>query len=347
MNKDLPNRVMLMLKEAANIARCTTDELLEKLIHRDVPVHVRVPRELQTFAHLEKAQQPWRRHITKAPLHIRLDTLDYGALSRPPVARNQLIVGDRFARLDTTELNSILLTGSARSSRFGEMIILSSGSIRNVSPRDFFLAAWTLALIGQDCFFVAVSQCEVNSADELIETDFESTQAELWIEKKTLKTLPDAQLHWKFGKVVLGRWASRLLIELNEASYRLFSEEAGDDGKLPKEKIEQWVKLKWNKVPTTMRGHVPSLITPDCSLREIKSIMRKISAPIFSLSKNEYTSTRLALMNETAKAAFEQGRGHDRSKILELLEERGIAGAIGSSAASIIVMPNEKRRPYA
>ncbi len=336
-----PNRAILKFADAARLTRCCiADELLERLIRSEVPAFVRVPDYLMTFAHLEEAQQPWRKRIASSAVKVRLDTFDYGALNRPPVARNTQIFGDRFARLDNGDLERLLLAGSVRCNRFGAMIVLSSGHLRKVLPRDSFSAIGPAELLCRRIFFVTVV-CDDASTD-LNETWFEVSQGDLWIERSELPKLSAAEASRQFGEVLLGQWASVRLMELNEASDVLFSKNDSSAPKELKKAVEQWFEAKWGSMQSTIRGHARSLITPDKLLREHKSLQRKIPNPVFTIPRNDYTSTRLALMNEVALAAFEEGQLHNRPRIVQLLEERGIKGAIGSSAASIIAMSDQE-----
>lgn len=51
-------------------------------------------------------------------------------------------------------------------------------------------------------------------------------------------------------------------------------------------------------------------------------------------------------MNEVAAVAHEEQKLHSRERILKLLSDRKLAGAIGSSAASIIKMSGEEQLIY-
>ncbi len=346
MSEHQPNRVILTFKEAAKLTRCTADELLKRLDSTGVPVYIRVPSHLDTFAHLSRRREAWRLEGSTARLVFTCFPFDLRRTLLTQARMDQRMPSRELVRIDESALTDIMILGGTGQSRFSEMILTSSGTADKVLPRHSFPQLSIASLFQRDSCFVTASQVKDGSKGELIETDIQFTQSDLWIERESLGKLSAAREVRQFGEISLEHWASTKLIELNEASYALFSNYDGCDSKKAKEIVIQWFEVKWNKVPHTIRGHVPSLIIPDRLLRESKSLQQKIPNPVFTLPKNQFTSTRLALMNEVAAVAHEEQKLHSRERILKLLSDRKLAGAIGSSAASIIKMSGEEQLIY-
>ena len=234
-----PNRVMLTYAEAAQRTRCVADELLERLLRSGVPAFARIPFHVETFAHLGKIRQAWQPEELTARLRFIPGAFSRGRSDFLGARMDRKMPSGQLVRIDESTLKDILRFGSAKVSRFSEMVILSGDTIRKVSPRESFPELSTAALFIRDRWFVTASSDDDRSADVLLETDISLTQSDLWIEPDSLPKLSAAREVVQFGAVLLGRWASRRLIELNEASHMIFSDNTWSNTKEAKVEVKK------------------------------------------------------------------------------------------------------------